>query len=236
MKRIHCIQHVPFEPPARIADWAGANGMELPVTRVYAGELFPAADEVEALVVMGGPMSVHDERALPWLTDEKRLIERVLRAEKPVLGVCLGAQLLAGVLGARVHRNRFQEIGWFRVEATAEGRAHAHFPFPAGLVPFHWHGETFDLPAGSTHLARSAACEQQAFAWGDRVLGLQFHLELTPEGVQDLIAHCHDDMGSGPYVQSPEEMLAPPARFEGAHAHLRQLLDRWKEERRDDTP
>lgn len=228
MKQIHCIQHVPCEPPGRIADWAEARGLELSVTRVYTGELFPAADEVEALVIMGGGMSVHDERTLPWLVDEKRLIERVVRAEKPVLGVCLGAQLVAGVLGARVHRNRFREIGWFRVEATPAGRTHARFPVPAGLVPLHWHGETFDLPDGALHLARSAACEMQAFTWGERVLALQFHLEFTREGVAEMIARCHDEMGTGPYVQSPEDLLAPPARFDAAHAMLDDLLDRWK--------
>jgi GMP synthase-like glutamine amidotransferase len=231
--RLHFIQHVPFETPARIAGWARERGLETSIARVFE-EPLPAAGDVEALVVMGGPMGVHDEGKLPWLAGEKRLIEAVVRAGKPVLGVCLGAQLIADVLGARVYRNRFHEIGWFRVEATAAGRGHARFPLRAEFVPFHWHGDAFDLPAGAVQLARSAACEQQAFAWGDRVLGLQFHLEMDAEGVAALTAHCGGDAGSGPYVQSPDEMLGVPARFDAARALLDELLDHWKEERHDD--
>jgi GMP synthase-like glutamine amidotransferase len=149
--------------------------------------------------------------------------------------VCLGAQLVADVLGARVHRNRFQEIGWFRAEATAAGRAHARFPLPAEFVPFHWHGETYDLPDGAVQLARSAACEEQAFAWGGSVLGLQFHLEVTPEQIAAMIAACGDDMGAGPYVQAPADMQAEPARFAAGHALIDGLLDRWKEAGDDET-
>ena len=210
------------------------RGLGIAITRVFSGEPLPADDDIEGLVVMGGPMGVSDGERFPWIAEEKRLIERALRAEKPVLGVCLGAQLIADVLGARVYRNRFREIGWFRVEATEQGRHHHHFPLRGEFVPFHWHGDTFDLPAGAVHLARSAACEQQAFAWGHGVLGLQFHLEVDAEGVAAMSAHCGADAGSGPYVQSAAEMLSTPGRFAEAHAFLDELLDSWKEERHDD--
>jgi GMP synthase-like glutamine amidotransferase len=229
MRTIHCIQHVPYEPPAHIATWAERRDIGLSVARVFADEPLPAPDDIEGLVVMGGPMGVADAEKLPWMLDEQRLIEAVLHAGKPVMGVCLGAQLVARVLGARVHRNRFQEIGWFRVEATAEGRDHARFPIRAGLVPFHWHGDTFDLPRGAVHLARSAGCEQQAFAWGDRVLALQFHLEVASEEIGEMIEHCRGDIGTGPYVQSPAEMLAT-THVDAAHAFLDELLDRWRED------
>ncbi len=229
MKKIHCLQHVPFEPPSRIADWAESRSVGMCVVRAFAGEPFPAGEDVEALVVMGGPMGVGDERVIAWLAEEKRLIERALHAGKPVFGVCLGAQLVADVLGARVHRNRFQEIGWFGVEATGAGREHARFRLPREFVPFHWHGDTFDLPEGAVHLARSAACEQQAFAWGDRVLALQFHLEVTPADIEEMVVHCGKAMGSGPYVQTRADMLATPSRFDAANALLETLLDSWKE-------
>jgi GMP synthase-like glutamine amidotransferase len=227
--RLHCIQHVPFETPARVAVWAAARGIDVAITRVFEEEPLPGADDLEALVLMGGPMSVHDEGKCPWLISEKRLVEDMLNAGKPVLGVCLGAQIIAAVLGARVRRNRFQEIGWYRVEATGAGREHPHFAIPAEFVPFHWHGETFDLPREAVQLARSAACEQQAFAWRERVLALQFHLEVTADGVDALITHCADDIGTGPYVQAPNEMLAAADRFAAAHTVLEGLLDNWKE-------
>jgi len=234
VRKIHAIQHVPFETPAHIGRWAEKRGLALETVRLFDGAPPPDAGGVEALVLMGGPMSVHDEAAFPWLVEEKRLVEHVLRAEKPVLGVCLGAQIIADVLGARVHKNRFQEIGWYRVEPTAEGRAHTHFAFAEAFTPLHWHGETFELPTGAVHLARSAACEQQVFAWGGRVLGMQFHLEMTPESIEDLIANCSGEMGSGPYVQFPEQITAVGGNITAAHALLEMLLDRWKEDRHED--
>lgn len=227
MIRIPCIQHVPYESPGRIAQWAAARGHELALVRAFDGEPVPSPNRLDALIVMGGPMSVHDEGRHAWLSDEKRAIQAALLAGKPVLGVCLGAQLIAHVLGARVHRNRFHEIGWFRVEATPAGRALAPAPLPSQFVAFHWHGDTFDLPAGAEHLARSEACEQQAFAVGRRVLGLQFHLEMTAEGIDALIEASRTDLGAGPYVQTPDEMRAGIAATAGAHALLDQLLDAW---------
>ncbi len=233
MTGLHCIQHVPFETPARIATWAASRSIDVSITRVFEAGVVPGVADVEALVLMGGPMSVHDDGKHPWLVAEKRLVEDMLNAGKPVLGVCLGAQIIADVLGARVRRNRFQEIGWYRVEATGGGRTHPRFALPAEFVPFHWHGETFELPPEAVHLARSAACEQQAFSWRERVLALQFHLEATADGVDALIAHCADDIGTGPYVQAPEEMVAAADRFGVAHTVLEGLLDNWKEAAHD---
>ncbi|HEX5132566.1 MAG TPA: gamma-glutamyl-gamma-aminobutyrate hydrolase family protein [Candidatus Krumholzibacteria bacterium] len=229
MKTLHCVQHVPFEHPARIAGWAEASGLRVHMLRPYAGDVFPDAGEIDGLVVMGGPMSVHDEHRFPWLAGEKRLIEAALAAGRPVLGVCLGAQLLAAALGARVYRNRFQEIGWHRIEATGAGRDHERYTFPAEALVYHWHGETFDLPAGAVHLARSAACENQAFAWGGRALGLQFHLELTPAEIEALVENCRHELGSGPYVQSPQAMRVEDKHYQSAHGLLETLLNGWKE-------
>mgnify|MGYP000849044073 CR=1 FL=1 len=182
--RIHALQHVPFEPPGSIEAWARHAGHALAITHLYRGDPLPAVEEPDLLVVLGGPMSVHDEARYPWLIDEKRFIERAIAAGRRVLGICLGAQLIAQVLGARVYANDEKEIGWFAVEATAAARTAAVFEgFPPRLLAFHWHGETFDIPAGAVHAARSAACAHQAFAFGDRVVGLQFHLETTPNPI-----------------------------------------------------
>jgi len=224
LNHIHCLQHVPFESPAHIADWAAARGHALSVTRVFA-EALPDAGAIEALVIMGGPMSVHEEARLPWLTAEKRLIGAALDAGVPVFGVCLGAQLIADVTGARVYRNRFKEIGWFPAEATPEGVGRA--ALPRSFTPFHWHGETFQLPTDAVRLARTEACEQQMFAIGERVLGMQFHLEMTGEGIADLAAHCAGDLETGPFVQDRDELAGSPSDIADSHRLLDALLDRW---------
>ncbi|MCC6365286.1 MAG: type 1 glutamine amidotransferase [Bryobacterales bacterium] len=176
--------------------------------RLDLGENLPDARDLDLLVVMGGPMSVHDEDAYPWLVSEKKLIARCLASGKFTLGVCLGSQLLAQVLGARVYRNRLKEIGWFPVEQCApEDPPHLFRALPHQFTPFHWHGETYDLPAGTVHLAKSEGCLVQAFEHAHG-LGLQFHLEVTAEGVADLVRECSGDIGSGPYEQTAAQIEA----------------------------
>jgi GMP synthase-like glutamine amidotransferase len=213
--RVHTLQHVPFEGLAALAPALRAAGHEIATTRLYAGERLPDPDAFDWLVVLGGPMSVNDESRFAWLGPEKRLIERSLASGRAVLGICLGAQLLAAALGARVVRNAEREIGWFPVERVAGAESSRYGrALPPRALAFHWHGETFDLPAGAVHLARSAACEHQAFAYGERALGLQFHLETTAETAAALIEHCDEDLTPGPYVQPAKAILGDPARFE----------------------
>ena len=227
--RIHCLQHVPFESPGYIASWCDRRGHELVATRLYADEPLPRGEDVEALVVMGGPMGVHDDAAHPWMKGEKHLIASVLEAEKRVFGVCLGAQMIANVSGARVYRNRFQEIGWFPVEATREGVFRLELPgqFPA----FHWHGDTFQLPAGAVNVARTDACEHQMFVVGERVIGVQFHLEVMPSDVASMCAHAGHDLPEGPYVQAADKMRNFTEAYESSHQLMVSLLDRWIGER-----
>jgi GMP synthase-like glutamine amidotransferase len=176
---------------------------------------------------MGGLMSVHDERTHPWLVEEKKLIERAVKAGKRVLGVCLGAQLLAEVLGARVYRNRHKEIGWFPVQLTGQATPSSLLAgFPETFPAFHWHGETFDIPAGARHLAKSEACKNQAFECDGRVLGLQFHLEVTRASVRALIENCRADIRKGRYQQSPRQMLASRKEFDIIRPLLATTLNR----------
>jgi GMP synthase-like glutamine amidotransferase len=225
--RIHYLQHVPFEHPAGIATWARQRGHLLAGCRLYRGQPLPSLRDLDWLVIMGGPMSVHDERAYPWLVEEKRLIERAIKAGKRVLGVCLGAQLVADVLGARVYRNRHKEIGWFPVHLTGQATSsNLLVGFPQTFPAFHWHGETFDIPAGARHLAKSEACRNQAFELGGRVLGLQFHLEVTLASLRALIKNCRADIGRGRYQQSPRRMLASRKEFDIIRLLLARTLDR----------
>jgi GMP synthase-like glutamine amidotransferase len=226
--RIQCLQHVSFEGPWGIADWARARGHSLALTPLYAGALPPDPSAFDWLVIMGGPMGVADEAEHPWLVPEKAAIRAAIEAGKTLVGVCLGAQLLAEALGGRVYRNREKEIGWMPIELTEAGQASEVFGFlPRALTVFHWHGDTFDLPAGALHLARSAACANQAFLHGGRVLGLQFHLESTPVSVADIIAHCADELVSGAHVQRAEQMLAAgPDHYQRIQQALFGVLDR----------
>lgn len=228
---IHYLQHVPFEGLGSISVWTEEGRHRVTATRLYAGESLPDPAPVDLLVVLGGPMSVHDQHLYPWLGQEKRFLEGALRRSIPILGICLGAQLLATVLGARVYGNRHKEIGWFHIEKTEEaGNSRYLSTFPASLPVFHWHGETFDLPAGAVHLARSAACEHQAFSYGDSLLALQFHLETTPQGITELLTHCREDLvAPGPYVQPAATMLENPLLFAEINSRMQGILQQLAE-------
>ena len=202
--------------------WFRERGWQVSLTELYRDEPLPPVDEIDWLIVMGGPMSANDESKHGWLKAEKDFIGQALQAGKAILGVCLGSQLIANVLGSRVYRNPQPEIGWFPIQRFPEAAAHnLGRLFPEQAEVFHWHGETFDLPRGAFHLARSQACENQAFAYGDRVLGLQFHLETTRDALEDLAHGCADELIDSPFIQSAEQMLSDPHRF----ARLNRLLD-----------
>jgi GMP synthase-like glutamine amidotransferase len=223
--RIHILQHVRHEGPGSIQVWARGRGHALRRTRQCDREPLPAPEEFDWLVVMGGPMGVDDDAAHPWLPGEKRLIAEAIAARKRVLGICLGAQLVAQVLGARVTRAAQKEIGWFPVR-RAEGALASPFGsvVPVESLAFHWHSDTFDLPPGAIRLAMSEACENQAYDWGGRIVGLQYHLEVTGDGAQDMIRHGAAELTEAPFVQRADVMLWEPGRFQRANGVLDSLL------------
>ena len=197
----HIFQHAPFEGIGSIGVWLEQQGARTVYTRFYeAHPVLPDPADVDLLIVMGGPMSVTEEGGLPWLREEKRFIREAMRVGVPIVGICLGAQLVASAQGSAVYRAPHKEIGWFEIEALPhDGGA---FRFPERLAVFQWHGETFDLPSGATRLAWSEACENQAFQIGENVIGMQFHLETTPETVDAILAHSRDELCEGLYVQA----------------------------------
>ncbi len=215
--RLHYLQHAPFEGLAKIEEWAAKANHSVKASRLYANDPLPAADSFDMLVVMGGPMSANDDARYRWMKGEKLLIELAIEKGKKVLGVCLGAQLIAHVLGAKVYANREKEIGWFPIELDPPNvRHHPLSVLPQRITVFHWHGDTFDIPKGAAHLARSRACENQAFAVGNHVIGLQFHLEMGMPHIESLLRHAASDITEGDFVMNAEEMLdlsasqAPP--------------------------
>ncbi len=205
---IHCIQHVPFEDLAFFENWLGKNGHRISGrTRLYDGEILPPVETFDWLFVMGGPMGVNDEVKHPWLTSEKLFIEKAIMEQKRVTGICLGAQLIAGVLGAEVRRNTQVEIGWFPVRKTVDAVGTCFDPIPETFTPFHWHGDTFDIPYGAVRTASSEACPNQAFLYENRVLALQFHIEMIMDRIRGLIENCGNEIVTAPYIQEPDEML-----------------------------
>ncbi|MDZ7268323.1 MAG: type 1 glutamine amidotransferase [candidate division KSB1 bacterium] len=204
--RAHYLQHVPFEGPGRIVPWLEAHGHETTTTRLFESCQLPDPQEVDFLIVMGGPMSANDTDTVPWLAEEKAFIRACIQQGRRVLGICLGAQLIASVLGARVYRNPVKEIGWFPVQGVSAGNGEV-FRFPAVFPAFHWHGETFDLPPGAIRIARSEACENQAFQFGRAVMGLQFHLEMTAAAVGEMVAHGQAELRPAKFVQPASAIL-----------------------------
>ena len=206
--RIHYFQHVPHEGLGSISEWVSSNGYSLTSTKFFEDPRLPGLTDIDWLIIMGGPMNVNDEEHYPWLADEKRFIHKAIDAGKTVLGICLGSQLLSAALGAKVYKNKENEIGWFDVELTPSAQSGKLF-FGMGrrIRPFHWHGDTFDLPDGAIHLASSAGCRNQAFIFGSKVLGLQFHLEPTHDLLLQMIEGGRVELTAGKYIQSEEEIL-----------------------------
>ncbi len=223
---IHYLQHVPFEGPAFIEGWAHRHGHTLSRTRLFANEPLPNLERFDCLLILGGPMSIHDELEHIWLKAEKWFVRQVIDSGKPLLGICLGAQLIADALGARVYRGEQKEIGWYPVELTPEFIRHPlGTKLPEQLTPLHWHGETFELPEGAIRMASSAVTRNQGFLYHDRVCALQFHLEATQASAAELAACCADELQEEGMIQGSDEILADAEHFNAAHRHLEAILD-----------
>ena len=223
--RVHWLQHADFEDLGCIAPWLVARGHRVTHTRLFAGEKLPQADAFDWLIVMGGPMNIYEYDRHPWLHAEKQLISEAITANQRVLGICLGSQLIADVLGGKVTRNAHTEIGWFPVQLSSEGQHSSLLKdFPRDFNVFHWHGDTFAIPPGAKHLASSEACINQAFSYGERVIGLQFHPEVTASNVRDWLAH--ESVTPAPYVQTSEQMLGDIPRYAVINRLMLTLLER----------
>ncbi|SEL05018.1 type 1 glutamine amidotransferase [Parapedobacter koreensis] len=208
---IHYFQHVPFEGPGYIQVWAAENGHSLTATRFFDSQyMLPELPSFDVLVVLGGPMSVFDEERYGWLVDEKRFIRKAIDEGKKILGVCLGAQLLATVLEAAVKPAPNKEIGWFPVSPTEEAKKLPWFYelFADHPMVFHWHGDKFEIPYRAINLASSDANKNQAFAVDDQLLGLQFHVETTPANVRDLVANAKAEIVPGNFIQDETELVS----------------------------
>jgi GMP synthase (glutamine-hydrolysing) len=223
--RFHWLQHVAFEDAANIETWALQNGFSVTQTRLYADDPLPNVKDIHALAIMGGPMNIYQHRDHPWLVKEKKFIEKVVGAGVPTIGVCLGAQLLADVLGGKVAQNPHIEIGWFEVALTDQAQqCDLVQGLPPRFIAFHWHGDTFEIPPGAVWLAQSQACRNQAFSYGSHVLGLQFHLEYSAQSIHQMLAHCSSELITAPFIQTPQQITADLTNVQTMNQHLFTLL------------
>jgi GMP synthase-like glutamine amidotransferase len=224
---IHFLQHVPFEHLGALERWVNQPGNKVTSTRLYEESKLPFVDLFDVLIILGGPMSVHDEDRYRWLIAEKTLIKKALEKGKKVIGICLGAQLIAEAMGGRVSLNAEQEIGWFPIEWSKEALAHPCFEgLPNPMPAFHWHGEYFSIPEDATPLGKTEACINQGFIWKNQVLAFQFHLEMTAQGIEGLIRNCPEDLNGGAFVQDAAQLLRPDL-IEEAHNALIKIVDRF---------
>lgn len=228
--RIHSLEHEPFEGLANIETWAKNKGHTITGTRIYKNEDFPDVDTFDWLMIMGGSMSVYEEEKYPWLIPEKEFIADAIANKKILLGICLGSQLIADVLGGSVSRNLYKEIGWFPVSLTEEaGDSPIFGAFPNKFTAFHWHGDTFEIPPGARKIAQSEACRNQAFEYG-RVIGLQFHLEYSENSINLMFKKCGADITDGKYIQKPDEIVSKYANAVGTKKLLDLMLDNIERE------
>jgi GMP synthase (glutamine-hydrolysing) len=224
------LEHVGCETIGCLRDVLSAKQVTVRVVRLFEGEPVPANLETAAgLIVMGGPMGVYDHDRFPHLMDEMRLIEATVREEKPVLGICLGSQLLAAALGATVKASGQQEIGWHEVTLAPAAKTDGIWSgIPSKFMALHWHGDIFDLPAGAELLASSRMTAHQAFRYGKNAYGLLFHLEVTASGIAGMAAAFPGDL--------EQVGLSSSALIEQSQRHLpglriigEQALGRWVE-------
>ncbi|GGG67167.1 type 1 glutamine amidotransferase [Paenibacillus radicis (ex Gao et al. 2016)] len=222
---IIALKHFSFDDESAIASWANQQGYHMRVLDPSEVEEYPVQASYDMLLILGGPMSVYQEDKYPWLAAEKRFIRAGIDAGKSVLGICLGAQLLSEVLGGTVSRGQQKEIGWQEVRRTEE--LHPAFEgMPSSFISFQWHGDTFTLPDGAKRLAYSEACGEQAFAYGESVVGLQFHLEATPPCIATMLDVWSHELVDAPYIQPAAVIAAQAERSAVSHAMLTGILER----------
>ncbi len=223
---IHTLMHVPFEGLGCMEQWISKNNHSLSFTRFYEKYRLPNVDDMDWLIVMGGPMGVYDESQYPWLTVEKKLIQKAIDNGKTVIGICLGSQLIAEVLGAKVYPNKQKEIGWFDVKLSDSANLNPMFKnFESSFPVFHWHGDTFDLPTGCIRLFQSNITLNQGFIYDNRVLAFQFHFEVTLKSLNNMVENGVDELNPTDGIQNASEILHHQDLINANHQKLFGILD-----------
>ena len=239
--KIHCLQHLKNETLGNLGVWIFQNGHTLTKTLLYEESLFPDPEEFDLLLIMGGTMSVYQEDEYQWLKPEKEFVKKAIKTGRPILGCCFGAQMTAEVLGGKVAKNRFKEIGWHTVRSIEKNlnnnsnlRDSISLKLPPcmthSFITFMWHGDTFEIPSGAVRLFESEACPNQGFIYNGNVLGLQFHPEADRQWVKNLLNNSGHELVEGKYIQSEKEIYGQESFFEGSKDLAFSLMD-WFEKK-----
>ena len=224
--KIHIFMHVPYEGPGCIEDWILKNGNHISYTKFYEQFSLPDVNKIDALVIMGGPMSVYEEDKYHWLAKEKEFIREAINKEKKIIGICLGSQLIAEVLGAKVYPNKQKEIGWFDINQTATAQNNTILNDTSQqLTVFHWHGDTYDLPPDTEHLYYSNICKNQAFIYNNSVLGIQFHFEVTDKTLYEMVKNGSSELQKSETVQTADEIINNKIHIDTNNNELFRILN-----------
>jgi GMP synthase-like glutamine amidotransferase len=228
--RIHCFQHVSFENPGSIKEWAEGNGHVMDYTLFFQGDhVFPEMDDFDILLVMGGFMNVDEEEQFPWLKTEKAFILQAIKKGKKCIGICLGSQLISNALSERVYPNAEKEIGFFPVVFTERALSHPFFNhFTNPYTVFHWHGDTFDLPDSAVLIASTEECRNQAYIIGNSILCFQFHIEMDQQLIEELLFQdAHELEEEGRFIQKADMIRMNFQVLEQNRKDLFLLLDKF---------
>jgi len=224
--RVHVLQHIEFEDIGYIHNWIEGNDCSLTYSKLFNNDSLPELDSFDLLIIMGGPMGIYDYTEYPWLKDEKAFIQHCIKSNKSILGICLGAQLIADCLNAKVYSGTNKEIGWFEITKTIQDNNTLPLNLPETIMAFHWHGDTFEIPEGASQLYKSDACENQAFIYNDKVMALQFHLEITNETIKKLVHNCSAELSeSSPYIQDKNTILNTEEKLTEPNSIINSILN-----------
>lgn len=226
MCRIHFLQQVPFETPGYMEIIAAQHHYTVSTSHMWKNPTLPEPDEADLFVVLGGPMNIYEYEKYPWLKTERQYLELLIEHDAAILGICLGSQMLADALGCTVIKNRCKEIGWFPVKQTRQcGMSPLMKGIPATFIPFHWHGDTYPVPPGAIPLGSSEACDVQGFIFGERIVGLQFHLEMTNDTLKNITEACKNELIIDEYVQTADAIFEDATQFiHASQSYMERLI------------
>lgn len=228
--RVHYLQHVHFEALGFMETWLQIHVHQISGTHFYEDNYqLPEVEDIDALIILGGPMGPFDEDEYPWLREEKKFIDKCIKSKKKVFGICLGAQLIALSLGAEVSRATSKEVGWFSVIPTKESQQLPWFYelFKKSPIVLHWHQDRFEIPEGALNLLYSPANYNQAFYYNEDIMGLQFHLEVTKATIAQMLTYAASDLESKYYIQTAEEIQRGQINIANCNGIMSTLLAQW---------